>query len=176
MIGLSIALVGLGGLIGGGAGEVALLVVALVTMPAFLLLIPVLIVVAGLEFAGSRAYRGKPIVASWDVVFDGEVHAVSLPASRISSPDHIWVDGARIPLAWINDGVWTARAALDCGTFSGTLRKGYDAGEVAATAGFSILSAVLGAGVLGGPGARYALQVEGATVEAIPVADGERGT
>lgn len=51
---------------------------------------------------------------------------------------------------------------------------GTDAREVGATVGFFVVSAVLGAPTAGGPRARYALQVEGATVEAVPVADGER--
>jgi len=38
------------------------------------------------------------------------------------------------------------------------------------------LAILLGPVGYGGPGARYVLQVEGATVEAIPVTDGERGS
>ncbi len=79
-----------------------------------------------------------------------------------------------IPLAWTATGVSTARAALDGGTFSGTLSVGTDASEVAAVVGLGILSAALGAPIGGRPALRYALEVEGATVEAIPVADGER--
>jgi hypothetical protein len=146
----------------------------LVFMPGLLLLVPVLIVAAGVEYSVNRAYRGKPIVASWDVSLDGESHVVSLPASRISAPDHAWVDGARVPLAWTPTGGWTTRAALDGGTFSGTLSKGTDRRETAASIGIFAASAVLGVPTAGGPRARYALQVEGATVEAILVADGER--
>ena len=51
---------------------------------------------------------------------------------------------------------------------------GFDKREVTAIVGFFAFSAVLGAGAGGGPGARYTLQVEGATVETIPVAGGER--
>ena len=173
-IGLSLALAFVASWIGGDAEGVASVVGMLIGMPAFLLLVPVLIVVAVLEYAGNRAYRGKPIAASWDVRLDGEDHVVSLPASRISSPDHAWVDGARIPLAWTPTGVWSARAVLDRGTLSGTLSKAFNERGVGATLGFFALSAVLGAPTGGGPGARYTLQVEGATVEAIPVADGER--
>jgi hypothetical protein len=173
-IGLSIALAGLGGMIGGDAAEAALLVVVLVTVPAFLLLVPVLIVVAALEYAGNRAYRGKPIVAAWDVHFDGEIHAVSLPASPASAPDHAWVDGERVPLEWTPPGATTARAELGVGTFSGALRVWTDAREVAADVVVGVLSAALGAPVGGGPALRYALEIDGAAVEAIPVADGER--
>jgi hypothetical protein len=173
-IGLSFALAFVASLIGGDAAEAGSVVGMLVFLPALLLLVPVLIVVAGLEYAGNRAYRGKSIAASWDVRLDGEDHVVSLPASRISSPDHAWVDGARLPLAWTPTGAWSARAVLDGGTLSGTLSKGFDRREIAATLGISAFSAVLGAGTVWGPGARYTLQVEGATVEAIPVGGGER--
>lgn len=173
-IGLSFALAFVASWIGGDAEGVAYVFGMLVGMPAFLLLVPVLLVVAGLDYAGSRAYRGKPIVASWDVRLDGEDHVVSLPASRSSSPDHAWVDGARVSLAWTPTGVSSARAVLKDGTLSGTLSLGFDEREVAATLGLFAVTAVLGAPAGGGPGARYALQVEGATVEAVPVADGER--
>jgi hypothetical protein len=146
-IGLSFALAFVASWIGGDAAEVVSLVGMLVGMPAFLLLLPVLILA---------------------VVVD---HVVSVPVSRISSPDHVWVDGTRIPLAWTPTGAASARAVLDGGSFKGKLGVGYDARELAA---ILAVSAVLGGGVAGGPGARYTLQVEGATVEAIPVADGER--
>jgi hypothetical protein len=171
---LSIALAFVVSWIGGDAAEAGFYLVVLIGMPAFLLLVPVLLVVAGLDYAGSRSYRGKPIVASWDVRLDGEDHVVSLPASRISSPDHAWVDGARIPLAWTPTGVWSARAVLDDGTLSGTLSKGFDKREVAAHFGVTAFGVVLGAVTAGGARARYALEVEDATVEAIPLADGER--
>jgi hypothetical protein len=172
-IGLSIALPFLGGWIGGDAAEAGFYMGVLIGMPAFLLLLPVLILAVVVDRAGRRTYPGMSIVASWDVRLDGEDHVVSLPASRISSPDHpdhAWVDGARIPLAWTPTGATTARAVLDGGTFKGTLSVGYDARAFAA---LLAVSAVLGASS-GGPGARYTLRVEGATIEAIPVADGER--
>jgi hypothetical protein len=157
-------------LIGVDAAEAGFFVGVLIAIPAFLLLLPVLILAVVVDLAGRRTYPGTPIVASWDVRLDGEDHVVSLPASRTSSPDHVWVDGVRIPLAWTPTGATTARGALDGGTFKGTLRLGYDPREFAA---LLAVSAVLGASA-GGPGARCALQVEGATVEAIQVADGER--
>ena len=125
----------------------------LVGLPAFLLVVPVLLAVAGLDYAGNRAYRGKSIAASWDVRLDGEDHVVSLPATRVSSPDHAWVDGARIPLVWTEDGVWSARAALDGGTFGGTLSRGFDRREVAATVGLGAASVLLGGGTVVGLGA-----------------------
>jgi hypothetical protein len=174
-IGLTFALGYVASWIGGDAEGVAYFFGMLVGLPAFLLLVPVLLVVAGLDYASSRRYRGKSIAASWDVLLDDEDHVVSLPASRISAPDHAWVDGARISLAWTPTGTWSARAALDCGTFSGTLSQRFDKREASAILGLSALTLVLGLGAGGGgPGARYALEVEGATVEAIPVADGER--
>ena len=174
-IGLSFALAFVASWIGGDAEEAGVYLGMLIGMPAFLLLVPVLLVVAALEYAGNRAYRGKSIVASWDVRLDGEDHVVSLPASRSSSPDHAWVDGARIPLSWTPTDVWSARAVLDGGTLSGTLSMGFDKREVTAIVGFFAFSAVLGvAGAGGGPGARFTLQVEGATVKAVPIADGER--
>jgi hypothetical protein len=173
-IGLSFALALVSSWIGGEALEAAYVVGMLIGMPAFLLLIPVLIVAAGVERSVNRAHRGTPIAASWDILLDGEVHVVSLPASRIAAPDHAWVDGVRIPLEWAPTGAWTAGAMLDGGTFSGTLRKGYDPGEVAATVGFSAASAALGASVASVPAARYALRIEGATATAVPVVDGER--
>jgi hypothetical protein len=174
-IGLSFALVLLGGLIGGDAAEEGFYVGVLIGMPAFLLLVPVLLVVAGLDYAGNRAYRGKSIAASWDVRLDDEVYVVSLPASWISSPDHAWVDGARIPLAWTPTGVWGARAVLDGGTLIGTLSKGSDRREVSAFLGLGAFFTVLGSPAVGlAPLASYALQVEGATVEAVPIGDGER--
>lgn len=114
------------------------------------------------------------IAASWDVHLDGEDHVVSLPATRISSPDHAWVDGVRVPLAWTPTGVSTARAALDGGTFGGTLSTGFDRREAAATVGLGAASVLLGGGVVVAPGALCTLEVAGATVEAIPVEEGER--
>ena len=140
-IGLSFAVAFVASWIGSDAEGAGYVVGMLVGMPAFLLLLPVLILAVVVDYAGRRAYPAKPIVASWDVRLDGEGHVVSLPASRISSPDHAWVDGARIPLAWTATGVSTARAALDGGTFSGTLSVGTDASEVAAVVGLGILSA-----------------------------------
>jgi hypothetical protein len=87
-----------------------------------------------------------------------------------TSPDHVCFDGARIPLAWTPTGATTARAALDACSLRGTLGVGYDTRELAVLA----VAAVLGGGAAGGPGARYTLQVDRATVETIPVADGER--
>ena len=175
-IGLSLALAYVASWIGGDAEGVAYVFMMLVGLPAFLLVVPVLLVVAGLDYAGNRAYRRESIAASWDVRLDGEDHVVSLPATRVSSPDHAWVDGVRIPLAWTEDGVWSARAALDGGTFGGTLSKGFAKREVAATVGLGAASVLLGGGTVAGPGALYTLQVVGATVEAIPVAEGERRT
>ena len=64
---------------------------------------------------------------------------------------------------------------LDGGTLIGTLSKGFDRREVAATLGLGAFFTVLGSPAVGlGPGASYALQVEGATVEAVPIGDGER--
>lgn len=174
-IGLTYALAFVASWIGGDAEGVAEVFAMLVGLPAFLLLVPVLLVVAGLDYAGNRAYRGESIAASWDVRLDGEDHVVSLPATRVSSPDHAWVDGVRLPLVWTEDGVSTARAMLDGGTLSGTLSRGYDAREVAATVGlFALLLVVTGTMTAGGPGACYTLEVAGATVEAVPVGDGER--
>ena len=173
-IGLTFALAFVASWIGGDAEGVAGIFAMLVGMPAFLLLVPVLLAVAGLDYAGNRAYRGESIAASWDVRLDGEDHVVSLPATRISSPDHAWVDGVRIPLAWTPTGVGNARAALDGGTFGGTLSTGFDRREVAATVGLGAASVLLGGGTVAGPGALYTLEVAGATVEAIPVAEGER--
>jgi hypothetical protein len=173
-IGLSLALPFLGGFLGGDAAEAGFYVGVLIGLPAFLLLLPVLVLAVVVDRAGRHAYPGKPIVATWDVRLSGEDHVVSLPATRISAPDHAWVDGTKIPLAWTPTGVSTARATLDGDTFSGTLSRGYDASEIAASGAFLAVSAVLG-GVVGVvPGARYALQVEGAAVEAVPVTEGER--
>ena len=102
-IGLSFVLAFVASWIGGDAEGVAYVVGMLVGLPAFLLLLPVLILAAGLDYAGRRAYPGKPIVASWDVRLDGEAHVVSLPVGSASSPDHVWVDGARMPLEWTQD-------------------------------------------------------------------------
>ena len=143
-IGLSFALAFVASWIGGDAEGAAYVVGMLIGMPAFLLLVPVLLVVAGLDYASSRTYRGKSIAASWDVRLDGEDHVVSLPASRISAPDHVWVDGARIPLAWTPTGTWSARAALDGGTFSGTLSQRFDKREASAILGLAALTLVLG--------------------------------
>jgi hypothetical protein len=173
-IGLSVALALAASWIGGDAAGIAYLVVWLVGVPAFLLLVPVLIVFASLEYAGNRAYRGKPIAASWDVLLDGEVHVVSLPESRSSSPDHAWVDGAKTRLSWTPTGAMSARAALDGGTLSGTLSKTTDVHQDVANLALFAVSAVLGAATAVEAGARYTLEVEGATVEVIPVADGER--
>jgi len=170
-IGLSFALAFLASWTGGEAFGAAYVVGMLIGLPAFLLLLPVLILAVVVDCAGRRTYPAKPIVASWDVRLNCEGHVVSLPASRISSPDFVWVDGARIPLSWTSTGATTARATLDGGSFKGTLGVGYDARELAA---LLAMSAVVGGGAVCGPGARYTLQVEGATVEAIPVSDGER--
>ena len=173
-IGLTFALGYVASWIGGDAEGVAYFFGMLVGLPAFLLLVPVLLAVAGLDYAGNRAYRGESIAASWDVRLDGEDHVVSLPATRISAPDHAWVDGVRIPLAWTPTGAGYARAMLDGGTLSGTLSTGFDRREVAATVGLGAASVLLGGGAVVGPGVRYTLEVAGATVEAIPVAEGER--
>ena len=173
-IGLSIAVAFVASWIGGDAEGVAYVVGMLVGVPAFLLLVPVLIMAAGLDYAGRRAYRGKAIAASWDVRLDGETHVVSLPAPPGSAPDHAWIDGVRVPLEWTPTSAPPARAELDVGTFSGTLSVGTDASEVAAVVGLGILSAALGAPIGGRPALRYGLEIERAIVEAIPVADGER--
>ena len=152
-IGLTFALGYVASWIGGDAEGVAYFFGMLVGMPAFLLLVPVLLVVAGLDYAGNRAYRGESIAASWDVRLDGEDHVVSLPATRISSPDHAWVDGVRIPIVWTPTGAGYARAMLDGGTLSGTLSTGIDRREVAATVGlFALLLVATGTTTAGGPG------------------------
>jgi hypothetical protein len=169
-IGLSFALAFVASWIGGDDALGAAYVVGmLIGLPAVLLLLPVLILAVVVDYAGRRADPSIPITASWDVRLDGEVHVVSLPES-FSSPDDVWVDGVLIPLLWTPTGEWTARAPLDGGTFKGTLSVGYSAREFAAETG---LAAVLGGGSIL-PTLRYVLQVEGATVEAIPVSEGER--
>lgn len=173
-IGMTFALGYVASWIGGDAEGVAEIFAMLVGLPAFLLLVPVLLAVAGLDYAANRAYRGESIAASWDVHLDGEDHVVSLPATRISPPDHAWVDGVRVPLAWTPTGVSTAHAALDGGTFGGTLSTGFDRREAAATVGLGAASVLLGGGVVVAPGALCTLEVAGATVEAIPVEEGER--
>ncbi len=169
-IGLSFALAFVASWIGGDALGAAYFVGMLIGLPAFLLLLPVLILAVVVDYAGRRTYPGMPIVASWDVHLDGEVHVVSLPASSGSSPDHVWVDGALVPLAWTPTGDWTGRAALDGGTFKGMLGVGYEARRLAAE---MVLSTVLGGHAVV-PVPRYTLKVKGAIVEAVPVADGER--
>ena len=135
----------------------------LIGLPAFLLLVPVLILAAVVDYAGRRAYPGKPIVASWDVRVDGEDHVVSLPASSVSSPTtYAWVDGARIPLKWTPTSFTTTRAALDGGTFSGTLSMGYEAREMALLPLVIVATAAVGS--VGYPTSRYVLKVEGAIV------------
>jgi hypothetical protein len=161
-IGLSFAFAFVASWIGGDALDASYAVGMLIGMPALLLLLPVLILAVVVDHAGRRTYPGTPIVASWDVRLDGEIHVVSLPQASVASPDHVWVDGALIPVAWTPTGVWSARAALDGGTFSGTLSRANKAVDLA--------SSVLGAF----PKPRYTLQVEGAAVEAVPVTDGER--
>jgi hypothetical protein len=146
-IGLSFALPIVASWIGIDAEEAGYFLGMLVGLPAFLLLLPVLILAVVVDLAGRRAYPGMPIVASWDVRLAGEVHVVSLPEWDPSWPDYAWVDGALIPLVWTPTGEWTARAALDGGTFNGTLSVGWW---------------------------RCTLQIKRAAVEAVPVADGER--
>jgi hypothetical protein len=162
-LGLSITLLLVASWIGGDDAESAAYVVAMVvTGPAFLLMVPLLLVVAALEYAGNRAYRGSPIVASWDVHLDGQVHVVSVPAS-LSSPEQVWVDGARIPLAWTPTGEWSARAALVCGNLNGMISRGNNVVD--------FLTSAVGASY---PVPRSTLQVRGGTVEAMPVSGGER--
>ena len=88
-IGLSFALAFVASWIGGDAAGAAYVVGMLVGLPAFLLLLPVLILAVIVDYAGRRTYPGKPIIASWDVRLDGEVHVVSLPVGSASSADHV---------------------------------------------------------------------------------------
>jgi hypothetical protein len=162
------------GWLGGDGDGVAYVAGMLIGVPAVLLLVPVAFVAAAVDLGGHRAYPAKPIAASWDVTADGDVHVVSLPASRISAPDHAWVDGARTALEWMPRGSTPALALLDGGTFTGILRVEVDASDAAVQIGVGILSAILGAGVGGGPALRYALTVEGGSVEAVPIRGGER--
>jgi hypothetical protein len=149
----------------------------LLALPAFLLLLPVLVVAVGVNLAGRMAYGGEPIDTSWDVRLDGALHVVSLPATRISVPDHAWVDGERITLDWSPTGAATTQASLDGAAVSGTLIRSTDVAQTGVLVGIAaVLSVILRdlaiAGL--GPVLRYALDVEGATVEPVPVADGER--
>lgn len=173
-IGLSFALPFLGGLVGGDAVEAGFYVGVAIGMPAFLLLLPVLALAVVLDVAVRRIYPAKPIVASWDVRLDGGVHVVSIPASGVSPPDHAWVDGARVPLAWTQTGAGSGRAVLDAGVLSGTLTVGFETRDVVASLGILAVTGILGAPVGSGPGASHALHVVDATVEAISVAHGLR--
>jgi hypothetical protein len=166
-IGLSFALPIVASWIGVDAEEAGL-VGELIALPALLLLLPVLILAVVVDLAGRRAYPGMPIVASWDVHLAGEVHVVSLPEWDPSWPDYAWVDGALIPLVWTPTGESSARAALDGGTFKGTLSAECSASERAIQGLFAVLG--------GTPSERwrYTLQIKRATVEAVPVADEER--
>jgi hypothetical protein len=160
-IGLSIAFRFLSAVIDGDSAETGYHVVMLIGIPAFPLLLPVLILAAVVDRAGRRTYPRRPIVASWDVHLDGAVHVVSVP-DPVSSPDHVCIDGARIPLVWMPTGEWSARAAPDGGTWWGTLSRGNNVVE--------FVSLVMGSY----PMPFCSLRVKGATVEAIPVTDEER--
>ncbi len=167
-IGLSLALAFVGSWIGGDAAEAGFYAGLLIGMPALLLLLPVLIVAVVVDYAGRRAYPAEEIVASWDVRIDGGVHTVSLPGSA-SKPDRVWVDGALLPVAWAPDGEWGAHGAFNARTFNGRLALGYSRLEVIGDIGVAALG---GGPVI--PTSRFALAVDGATVEEVAVRDGER--
>jgi hypothetical protein len=158
------------GAVGGDAPEIVVYGGFLVVVPVVFLCGLVFVIGAAVDALGRRRYPAVPIAVSWDVTLGGDTHVVSLPSTRELAP-FAWVDGARVPLAWVTYGSDTSRADLVVGYSSGTITMRPDGGAMVAAVVEIAITSILGSPTASASGTDdlYLLEVEGAQVAAMRI-------